>query len=102
MTNEEFEKLFEDVVFQERTTLLTKSAEYASDADRFHNFHVGASISGQSPARTLWGFLVKHLVSVRDIVDGREADRAMLREKIGDCRNYLILLEALLVDEDVK
>jgi len=102
MTNEEFEKLFDAVVAQERATLITKAGEYASSADRFHNFHVGASISGQSPARTLWGFLVKHLVSVRDIVDGRQADRAMLREKIGDCRNYMILLEGLLLDESAK
>jgi len=100
MTNEEFEKLFDAVVAQERETLITKAGEYSTDSDRFHNFHAGAAISGQTPARTLWGFLVKHLVSVRDIVDGRKSDRAMLREKIGDCRNYLILLEALLRDGD--
>jgi hypothetical protein len=102
MTNEQFENLMDAAIAQERATLINKAGEYASDADRFHNFYAGAAISGQTPARTLWGFLVKHLVSVRDIVDGRKADRAMLREKIGDCRNYLVLLEGLLLDEAAK
>ncbi len=41
-------------------------------------------------------------VSVRDLALGRAGDRARLREEIGDARNYLVLLEALLLDEQER
>jgi hypothetical protein len=67
-------------------------------SDRLVNFHTGSEITGLTPMQTLWGYLAKHLASVRDIVNGKVVSREVLREKIGDSRNYLVLLEALALD----
>ena len=98
MKSEEFNQLFEDAVAQERVTLGVKREEYAGNSDRLENFHTGSEITGLTPMQTLWGYLAKHLASVRDIVNGKVVSREVLREKIGDSRNYLVLLEALALD----
>lgn len=98
MKSEEFNQLFEDSVAQERVTLGVKREEYAGNSDRLENFHTGSEITGLTPMQTLWGYLAKHLASVRDIVNGKVVSREVLREKIGDSRNYLVLLEALALD----
>lgn len=99
MNTPDFNVLFEDVVDQERKTLGVKAQEYGQPG-RLWNFKRGAEISGMSPRMTLWGYLVKHLTSISDICwSDKPVDRAFLREKIGDARNYLFLLEALVRDE---
>jgi len=98
MKSEEFNQLFENAVAQERVTLGVKREEYAGGHDRLENFHTGSEITGLTPMQTLWGYLAKHLASVRDIVNGKVVSREVLREKIGDSRNYLVLLEALVLD----
>jgi len=99
MTHEEFAKLFDAVVKNERATLVNKAIEYSRQGDRLWNFRAGAGLTGLSPEQTLWGYLCKHLASIRDICNGVPASRKMIREKIGDARNYLILLEGLLLDQ---
>lgn len=102
MTNEEFIKHYETVVQQERETLSAKRTEYANGEDRFANFCEGAVFTGLSPEQTLWSYMAKHLVSVREIVNGKNVTNEMLREKIGDVRNYLILLEGMIIDRKNK
>lgn len=47
---------------------------------------------------------IKHFVSVQDIIEDLEYDvkptRELLDEKVGDAIVYLILLKALMIDED--
>ena len=84
--------------------ILTKKAgEYATDRDRFHNFNVAARIANTTPEKALKGMMLKHEVSVADLIDWAESDPekltdAMIDEKVGDHINYLILLEGLLKD----
>ncbi len=98
MTPKDFEKEFDRVIGQCRATLLTKAKEYAR-GDRLHNFKKAAGLSGWTPEKVCFGFMMKHLVSVADIVNdldgGTRASSAMLDEKVGDAINYLILLRAL-------
>jgi hypothetical protein len=83
--------------------LVKKAAEYSSAEDRLHNFKVASRINDETPEKALWGMMTKHLVSILDIVAATRAGRrpsAELRdEKIGDAINYLILLEALLIEQ---
>lgn len=83
-----------------KTTLLDKAKEYASDSNRLHNFNMAAIMSRTTPEKALWGFMVKHLVSLRDMIDKLEDPSfglsfELVNEKIGDTVNYLVLLEAL-------
>lgn len=97
MTNEAFLAVLEARISSMRSVLASKAKEYATVADRLHNFKRAASIIRESPAHALLGMLAKHLVSVVDMVEDAElASVAMIDEKIGDSINYLVLLEAIL------
>lgn len=100
MTHEQFEKILNERFEKCKATLLRKSKEYASNDDKLHNFKVAANFVSCGPDGALWGFLVKHLVSVRDmILSDTIPSQEMIDEKIGDCINYLILLEAIWIDQ---
>ena len=101
MDSEEFEKIFERQVAQSREVLLTKAKEYATDDDRLHNFEAASALIGGTPEQALWGFAVKHLVSISDMVkDAEYHSEEKWDEKIGDAINYLILLRAQVFDTD--
>lgn len=104
MKGEDFNQVVEKRILQIRRVLQAKACEYATDDDRMHNFKVAARLeqNEQSQEQALWGMLKKHLVSVIDIVEmtGRGICPApeLVDEKIGDSINYLVLLEAMLVE----
>lgn len=83
-----------------KETLTIKAKEYVRNNDEFHNFNEGAKMTGQSPLRVLDGFLLKHLVSYRDMLDdieeGKLPTKEYIEEKLGDIINYFILQEAQL------
>lgn len=102
MIDKQFEQIFEAAVKRERGTLIAKSKEYAR-VDRLSNFKKAALTLECSPERALEGMLQKHLTTIHDFVcDIEKSDTCMelsqWQEKIGDARNYLILLEALIIE----
>lgn len=98
-----FDKVLESRIVKTREILSSKAKEYASDGDRFHNFKVAAQMINKTPEQALYGMMLKHMVSVKDLVDWSESDperitRHLVDEKISDHVNYLILLEGLLLE----
>lgn len=99
MKNEVFEKILEERLLKISGVLGNKAKEYALGGDRLHNFKQAAAMAQTSQAKALWGIAMKHLVSVVDLVEGRlPATEYFVNEKIGDLINYLILLEAVLLE----
>ena len=97
----EFSKVVDNRIEKIIGTLQKKAIEYSGDGDRFHNFNVAARIIGSTPEKALQGMMLKHLVSVFDLVEWAQTgderlSESMIDEKIGDLINYLILLEAML------
>jgi len=105
MNNAVFTTVVSERINKIQATLCSKAKEYASDSDRLHNFKVAAKLSStiETPEQALFGMLRKHLVSVIDIIDNTAKNVfpsvGLRDEKIGDAINYLILLEALLIDD---
>ena len=100
MNTEKFNTILEDRLLSIRTVLGNKAKEYAS-CDRLYNFKRASEILRTTPEKALLGMLMKHLVSVIDLVEGSlEATEYMVDEKIGDAINYLVLLEAILKERD--
>ena len=62
-----FDTDIEATLVQIKELLLVKGKEYRRNNDVYHNFNVGAKISGQIPEKVLQGFLLKHLVSYRSL-----------------------------------
>lgn len=100
MKIEDFEKLLQKRIELTKQVLGQKSAEYAKDNDKLYNFKRAAEVLRKTPEEALWGMLMKHIVSIQDIVEdvakGKLPTEKLLEEKIGDNINYLILLEAMI------
>jgi len=83
-----------------RDVLVVKAAEYATE-DRLANFKKAAVLRGCTVPQAISGMMVKHTVSVFDMVEGgKEFPIEVWDEKITDHLNYLILLRASLVDTE--
>lgn len=76
-----------------------KTAEYATE-DRLHNFRVAAAVEGITPRQALAGMMAKHTMSVYDMCRAGDYSLDQWAEKITDSINYLLLLWALVVDEE--
>ena len=100
MDNATFNTIIEAKIEEIRNTLVGKAKEYAADHDRLHNFAVTAEIRDQNLTQALAGMMVKHTVSVYDMINSGEAySQAMWDEKTGDHLVYLLLLQATIVED---
>ena len=103
MKHSDFNLIVEKRKEQITKILSQKSKEYSSEDDRFHNFKRAAAILETTQEKALAGMLVKHMVSVLDIVNNPDRFTAeVVDEKIGDSINYLILLEGTLYERMTK
>lgn len=104
MTNEKFNAIVEDRLTYCKNILTSKGVEYAEGEDtddRLHAFAVAAALEGITPKEALAGMMAKHTVSIYDMC--RDLERHPLDkwyEKITDHINYLLLLAAMVVEED--
>ena len=69
--------------------------------DRLSAFKIAASLQGCTPKAALAGMMSKHIVSLYDMCYSSllQFDLEQWDEKITDCINYLILLKALIKEE---
>ena len=105
----DFNKVIEHRLSECKRILIEKAKEYAKgDDDRMHNFNRAAQITDECREKALFGFFLKHLVSVMDIVDDMNKNpnyipaKPLVEEKCGDAINYLLLLEASIEDKRNK
>ena len=97
MDRQDFNKVIDDQLQRCRDILVKKGDEYATDADRLHNFRVASEITGQTMEQALGGMMVKHTTSVYDMIySGKTYSKASWDEKITDHMVYLLLLQAVL------
>ena len=99
MTAPDFNKVVEDQLDRIRNVLVKKAAEYNLDDDRLSVFKHAAALSEETPEQALYGFMLKHLISVTDLINSKGTySEELWNEKITDICNYLILLQGLLRD----
>lgn len=106
MTTEDFNRIVFERCEKIKTMLAVKGVEYARGDDRLHAFKVAAAFEECTPERALRGMSIKHEVSIRDFVNDLDDNKHWCvdkwQEKLGDAINYLILLEALVIERDTK
>lgn len=99
MKNDKFNKLVDDELSRIRGLLVKKGSEYSLDADRLSHFKHAAATAEWPADKVLLGYLLKHLLSVIDMINsGKKFTKKMWEEKHGDIHAYLILHKALLED----
>ena len=97
----DFNSVVEERIEKISQVLASKAQEYATDKSRFHNFEVAGRVLDTTPEKALLGMMLKHFVSVMDLIDwadgsAQKLSNELIDEKIGDNINYLILLEGML------
>jgi hypothetical protein len=93
MPADTFSNLLDELESRSLETLKAKNAKYSISGDSLHNFRAGGDILGTTPAKACWGYLTKHLVALRDMVDKDDFhDRADFLEKCQDSINYIRFL----------
>ena len=105
MTSEVFKSLLEELDGTSMKTLIEKNARYSEnhDGDCLHNFHAGADVFGGTAAQACWGYLTKHLVALRDMVQRNDFhNREDLLEKCQDSINYIRFLWCIANEEMEK
>ena len=86
-----------------RTLLVEKGREYATETDRFKNFHKAAVINDLTPKQALAGMMSKHTTSVYDmIISDADFDSVVWEEKIADHITYLTLLWMMVCFDEEK
>lgn len=93
MNQETFNALLDILEEQSVDTLKSKNAKYSKNGDSLHNFRSGSEITGSTLAKTCWGYLAKHLTSLRDYVETNDfTDINDFLEKCQDSINYIRFL----------
>lgn len=103
MNNIHFEALLEELDENSVATLAEKNARYSTSDDALHNFKMGADIMGGTPAQACWGYLTKHLVALRDMIERNDfSNREDFLEKCQDTINYIRFLWCIGNEEYIK
>lgn len=103
MSPDKFKALLDELDGNSLQTLKEKNARYAQNGDCLHNFRSGADIAGGTPAQACWGYLTKHLVALRDMVERDDfSNREDFLEKCQDTINYVRFLWCIGNDENDK
>lgn len=90
MTSEIFEALLKELDGNSIQTLTEKNRRYSSDGDALHNFRAGGDVGGCTPAQACWGYMTKHLVALRDMIQRDDfSNREDFLEKCQDIINYI-------------
>ena len=103
MTPKEFTDAIEHIRDKSLDTLLMKNSRYGSSGDALHNFTCGAAFIGGTQGQAAWGYMSKHLVSLRDkLMCDDFSDVDDLEEKCQDIINYTAIIYAIGVNTNRK
>ena len=105
MNRQEFNKELDKLLDSIRQRFKVKGDEYATEESVFANFDKGARVTGLAPEIVLDGYLTKHYVSYRDmldsIFDGRHPSKELIDEKLGDLILYFILQKIMMENKQL-
>lgn len=103
MTNQEFNIIADDQINMCLNLLIAKDKEYNNaQIDRFHTFEVAAKLLNCTKKQALAGMMIKHTVSIYDMCRDGNWTEEQWTEKITDSINYLLLLKAMVVEDNHK
>jgi len=103
MNHDEFTKIVNEQYRRSSQVLASKASEYAKEDNIFHNFDRAAAMLGVAREQALVGMMVKHDVSVFDLVELAATDpgkltEELIHEKFTDAINYRMLLKGMLLE----
>ena len=105
MNRQEFNKELDKLLDSIRQRFKVKGDEYATEESVFANFDKGGRVTGLPPEIVLDGYLTKHYVSYRDMLDciysGFRPSNELIDEKLGDIILYFILQKIMMENQEL-
>lgn len=105
MKIEVFEQTVTEALDKSKQTLTAKRNEYSRNNNVFHNFEKAKQVSlHESKEAVAWEFMVKHLQSLRDMINDVEnnnykyINKPLIDEKCIDIINYTLLIRGMLIE----
>lgn len=92
MTLEERNKMIETMFDSCKKALNRKGRDYSVDGDANAEWSEEAADIKSTPEKVIWIHLKKHLIAIRNAVNGETMQGDVLREHCQDAANYLFLL----------
>ena len=103
MTEERFEQIVDKTLNRIKEIIIIKGKEYRRNNNPFHNFDEGSKRTGLIREKVLDGMLLKHEISISDIINDLEIgilpNIDTVEEKFNDNLIYLILKKASIIDK---
>lgn len=97
-----FNEVIEEQLERSTTVLFLKNANYNPTADKLRGFKASAAMRETSAKDALAGMMLKHTLSIYDMCGTEETFSAEVwNEKITDHINYLLLLRAVVQEEEI-
>lgn len=100
MTGNQFNAVMEEQLEYCKQLLTSKANEYKGEVNRFHTFEIAANMQGINKKQALAGMMAKHTVSIYDMCKCGNYSVEKWTEKITDNINYLLLLKAMIIEEE--
>jgi len=100
MKNSDFYMLMSDLFEQCKKIAESKGKDYTvGSLDALANFKRGGESLGIPPEKVCWIFMNKHYQAITNYVKtGGQSESEPIRERIKDLINYLVLLQAIIVE----
>lgn len=100
MKRSDFNKIWDKVIAECTEINRTKGNDYAGDSDALRNFKEVAARTGMTPLQC-WGvYWAKHVMAVETRVQNGAVESEPIESRINDIIVYMILLRALLEEEN--
>lgn len=97
---QQFQEIVKNQLEKCQSLLVGKAEEYATGKDRLSQFKVAAALENTTCRQAVSGMMAKHTTTVHDWASKPEDfPLDAWDEKITDSINYLMLLKAVLVEE---
>ena len=106
MTEKDFDAIVLSTIEKLKDLIITKGREYRRNNNPLHNFEMAARKKNITREQALDGMLLKHEVSIDDIVEdmskGILPPSEVVEEKMNDILVYNLIKKASILDQLVK
>lgn len=101
MTVEEFTKFIDTDILPECYKIMnSKGISYSGLEDKLGNFKRLSILTNSSPEKVLFIYFTKHFDALSSYIRGEYKDSENIRGRILDIINYMLLLAALLKEQN--
>ncbi len=99
MDQQAFDKIYEQMIIDEKECMRTKGEDYAHDSDRLANFKRIGKLANIEPKKVWLIYFYKHVDAIVSYISKGKSESESIEGRIMDVRNYLAIFRCMLEEE---